>query len=162
MFVRFSALVFFGLTSGCFNLFAQLQDRATDDAIRVTVAVNEDGTHTSYQFDRANRKAIATNTTGAGKLITQTKYDLDDAGRFAAGEIFGADGKLRFKARYKYDANNRLSEETHLNKDDAVINRLVYAYDMVGKQAGYTVYDANGKVIGQTTPKNTSPSPRRK
>ncbi len=159
---RLFPLLLVCLTSGSFALRAQLQDRGSEDAIRVTVAVNEDGSRTSYQYDQANHKAVATTTSANGKSMGTIKYVLDDAGRFAAGEIYDADGKLRFKARYKYDGAGRLSEETHLSKDDLVQNRLVYAYDMVGKQTGYTVYDANGNVVGQTTPAKRNPPPRKK
>ena len=159
---RSLALLFFCLTSGCPTLPAQLQERGRSDDIRVTVAVNEDGSHTSYEFDQANHKATATNTSPNGKLLSKIRYDLDDAGKFSAGEIFGPDGKLRFKTRYKYDGSGRLSEETHLSKDDVVQNRLVYSYDMIGKQTGYIVYDASGKVIGQTAPSKPNPPSRKR
>jgi len=50
-----------------------------------------------------------------------------------------------------------LQEETHLGKDDAVLSRIVYSYNQAGKQTGYSIFDASGKLIGKT-----SPSPPRK
>ena len=47
--------------------------------------------------------------------------------------VFGPDGKFVFKTVYKYDAAGRLEEETHLTKDDEIINKVVYQYDPSGK-----------------------------
>src|SRR4051812_10761598 len=91
---------------------AQLQDKGADDSVRVTVAQNQDGTRTSYQYDNANHKAVATTTGSDGKTLSKINYDLDENGRFKAGEVFDAKGQLRFKTQYKYDANGRLEQET--------------------------------------------------
>jgi hypothetical protein len=42
---------------------------------------------------------------------------------------------LLFKTLYKYDAAGRLERETHLAKDDRVIQTLVYRYDAQGAAA---------------------------
>ena len=82
-----------------------------------------------------------------------------------SGEIYGADEQLRFKALYKYDAAGKLIQETQLGPDDAVRNKIVYAYDKNGQQTGYSVYDAAGKLIRQTpgvAPRATTPPNKRK
>jgi hypothetical protein len=38
-----------------------------------------------------------------------------------------------------------MAQETHLAKDDSLINKIVYQYDPKGKQIGYSVFDASGK-----------------
>ena len=133
-------------------IHAQLQDRATTDAVRVTVSINPDGSRTTYEFDRPNRKAVARMTSAEGKPQGKIRYDLDDAGRFVTGEVFAGDGKFRFKTRYKYDAAGRLLEESQLTKQDAPQHKIVYSYDSAGKQTGYAVYDSTGRLLGQTTP----------
>ncbi|MDQ6766124.1 MAG: hypothetical protein M3Z22_08515 [Verrucomicrobiota bacterium] len=142
-------VVVFGVAAAAHG---QLADRENSEAVRVTVSVNPDGSHTSYEFDPANHRAVATTTTADGKSQGKTRYVLDDAGRFATGEVFAADGKFRFKSRYKYDAAGHLAEEIQLNKEDAVQHRIVYSYDAAGKQTGYAILDATGKLLGQTTP----------
>ncbi len=131
---------------------AQLQ-APISDAIRVTVSQNDDGTRTAYEFDPANKKAVATTTSSAGKPLQKIRYRLDNAGRFETGEVFGPDDQFRFKTVYRYDPNGRLLYETQLTKGNIVKLRLVYAYDESGKQNGYTVYDGAGKLLGQTTKK---------
>src|SRR4051812_18460988 len=123
-----------------------------DQPVRVNVTVNPDGTRTTYQFDQAHRQATATNTTSAGKVTTKTKYEIDDAGRFSTGVVFGPDDKFLYKSVLKYTADGRLDQESHLDKDNALVNRLVYSYDPNGRQTGYVVYDGSGNVIGRTTP----------
>ena len=56
------------------------------DAVRVTISLNADGSRTTYQFDDANHKAIATTTNREGKSLGKTHYTLDDSGRFATGD----------------------------------------------------------------------------
>ena len=60
---------------------------------------------------------------------------------------------LRFKISYQYDAASRLAQETQVAKDGSVRNRIVYSYDAAGPQAGYAVYDGDGKLLGRTTPR---------
>jgi hypothetical protein len=125
-----------------------------NEPIHVTVSQNEDGSRTAYQVDPSNHHATATTTALNGKLISRIEYKLDEAGRFLTGEVFGADGKFQYKSIYKYDpANGRLAEEAKVTNKDALLLRLVFAYDGTGKQAGYSVYDANGKLVGQTKKK---------
>jgi hypothetical protein len=80
----------------------------------------------------------------ARKLI----YELDDAGRFSGGRIFGPDGRLRFKSRYTYDSEGRLQEETQSAENDTVLHKIVYSYEQNGKQNGYSIFDASGKLLG--------------
>ncbi len=131
---------------------AQLQS-AENNAIRVTVSQNADGSRTAYATDPANHRATATTTGPDGKTVGTIRYTLDEAGRYATGEVLGPKSEFRYKAVYKYDGAGRLSEETQSTKEGAVTVKLVYSYDANGKQAGYAVYDAAGKLLGQTTKK---------
>lgn len=159
MFVRLSAtllaLAFLGSPP---LLRAQLASPAPD-AVRVTVSMNADGTRTTYEFDGPNRRATATTTTREGKTIGKIRYTLDDAGRFATGEVYGPNDQFRFKTLYKYDAAGKLLEEKQLGSDDVLHNKIVYAYDKNGRQTGYSVYDAAGKLIKQTPGVAPSRSP---
>jgi hypothetical protein len=138
---------------------AQTSAPATDDAVRVTVALNADGSRTVYQFDAANHEATATTTDSDGKLRGKIVYQIGDAGRFTSGVVFGPDEKFLFKSVYKYDAAGRMEQETHLAKDDSVINKILYKYNPAGKQIGYSVFDPTGKLIsGTASPTPTAPS----
>jgi hypothetical protein len=129
------------------SAIAQTPAPAANDAVRVTVALNADGSRTIYQFDNAKHEAVATTTDPDGKPRGKIVYQIGDAGRFTSGVFFGPDEKFLFKSVYKYDAAGRVEEETHLRKDEAVINKIVYKYDSKGKQIGYSVFDPTGKLI---------------
>lgn len=133
---------------------------ADNDAVRVNVTLNADGSRTAYEFDQAHHKATATTTAADGKALGKIVYQIDDAGRFASGRILGPDKKLLYKSTYKYGNGGRLEEETHLGKDDAVINKIIYSYDAAGRQIGYEVVDASGKLIGRTSPPKPTASPK--
>jgi hypothetical protein len=137
---------------------AQSAPPQSNDSVRVSVTLNEDGSRTSYQFDNPNHKATATTTGPDGKPQGKIEYLLDDVGRFGSGRIFGPDGKFQFRSLYKYDAAGHLQEESKFGKDDRLLSKIVYAYDSAGKQTGYAVYDGNGKLIGQTSSPLTAPS----
>lgn len=138
--------------------FAQSAEKTQSDAIRVTVSMNADGSRTVYQFDDAQHKAIATTTNHDGKLREKIHYDMDDLGRFSSGTIFGPDGRLRFKSRYKYDAAGRLQDEIQSAEDGTLLHKIVYSYDQSGKQTGYSIFDANGRLIGRTSASSLSPT----
>ena len=140
-------------TAGAGLVARAQQAAAPAGSIRVTMSLNEDGSKTVYETDTANRKATATTTSEAGKLMGKIRYTLDEAGRYETGEVSGPDDKLRFKTAYKYDAAGQLKEETQLTPQGAVRHKIVYAFDAAGKSAGYSVFDASGKLLGQTTPK---------
>ncbi|MCA1660158.1 MAG: hypothetical protein LC642_06445 [Verrucomicrobiaceae bacterium] len=138
---------------------AQLQDRSAEAPVRVTVAQNQDGSRTSYAYDQPNRKAVASTMAEDGKLLSKIHYDLDEQGRFKAGEVYDGKGELRFKTEYKYDPKGRLESETQLTRDGSVRHKLVYSYNDMGKQTGYAVYDASGKLLGRsnvTSPQSAS------
>ena len=152
--IAFVAVVFllpFGL--------AQTPEPSLTDAVRVRVSLNSDGSRTTYEFDNVHHKATATTSAPDGKLLGRIRYDIDDAGRFSSGSIFGPDDKFRFKSQYKYDAAGRLEEETHLTKDDSVINKFVYRYNQAGKGTGYSLYDASGKLVANSTTPTPTPKP---
>ncbi len=140
-------------------IIAQTPATSPNDAVRVRVTLNADGSRTIYQFDNAKHEAIATTTDPNGKPRGKIVYQIGDAGRFVSGVVFGPDGRFLFKSVYKYDAAGRLEEETHLGKDDAVINKIVYKYDSKGKQIGYSVFDPTGKLLsGVASPTPTASS----
>src|SRR5437870_10295715 len=148
------ALLVCGDTKG----FGQSPEQPRGDAMRVTVSMHPDGSRTVYNFDAAQHKAIATTTGQDGKLRQTIRYELDDADRFSSGRIFGPDGRLRFKSRYTYDSAGRLQEETQSAANDTLLHKIVYSYDQNGKQTGYSIFDASGKLLGRTTPSVTSPA----
>jgi hypothetical protein len=127
--------------------------QSSDDAVRVTVTMNPDGSKTVYQTGQSNHQVTATTTGANGKVQGKIIYKLDAEGRYESGRVFGPNGSLRFKTRYRYDAASHLAEETQLGKDDSVRNRIVYSYDSSGRSAGYTVYDGDGRLIGRTSAK---------
>jgi hypothetical protein len=134
-------------------IIAQTPGPSSNDAVRVTVSLNADGSRTVYQFDNAKHEAIATTTESDGKSRGKIVYQIGEAGRFVSGVVFGPEEKFLFKSIYKYDAAGRLEQETHLAKDDAVVNKIVYKYNPAGKQTGYSVFDAAGKLVsGSTSP----------
>ncbi len=158
--LRRCALAFLLLTTGLVRPAAtQTPTSSAADTVRVTVCQNNDGSQTTYETDPANPKALATTTSAAGKPMGKIRYVLDEAGRYESGSVFGPDDRLQFKTLYKYDDSGRLLHETRLTKDDVVTMKLVYAYDQAGRQAGYSVYDATGKLLGQTTPRDQPLAP---
>lgn len=139
----------FAVAGGSLLALAQ----SADDAVRVTVTMNPDGSKTVYQTNGAERRSTATTTGANGKAQGKIVYKLDANGRYESGEVFAANGTLRFKTRYRYDAAGHLLEETQLAKDDAVQNRIVYSYDAAGHSSGYAIYDGDGRLLGRTTAK---------
>ncbi|MBA3607871.1 MAG: hypothetical protein H0W43_05070 [Chthoniobacterales bacterium] len=150
MFRPFLTLIF-AFAAACGGLPALAQ--TTDDAVRVTVTMNPDGSKTVYQTDGANRRSTAITTGANGKTQGKIIYRLDGNGRYESGEVFAASGTLRFKTRYRSDAAGHLLEETQLAKDDSVQNRIVYSYDASGHSSGYAIYDGDGRLLGRTTAK---------
>ena len=154
-----SAIVFSALTCGANVAFSQDLEKTEFNAARVTVSMNADGSRTTYQFDDAQHKAIATTAGQDGKLRQTIRYELDDVGRFSSSRIFGPDGRLRFNSRYTYDSQGRLQEENQTAENDTLLYKIVYSYDQNGKQTGYSIFDASGKLLGRTTPLIAAPSP---
>jgi hypothetical protein len=56
-----------------------------------------------------------------GKSARRIRYELDDAWGFSSGPIFGLDGQPRFRS---------------LEKNDALLHKIVYHHDSAGKQTG--------------------------
>ena len=154
-----SAIVLTALLCDVKIAFGQSPEKTEINAARVTVSMNADGSRTVYQFDDAQHKAIATTTGQDGKVRQTIRYALDDAGRFSSGQIFGPDGRLRFKSRYSYDSEGRLQEETQNAENNTLLHKIVYSYNQNGKQTGYSIFDASGKLLGRTTPLVTAQSP---
>ena len=129
--------------------------QSSDDAVRVTLTMNPDGSKTVYQTGGSNHRVTATTTGANGKVQGKIIYKLDVDGRYESGQVFAPNGSLRFKTCYRYDAAGHLAEETQLGKDDSVRNRIVYSYDAAGHSAGYAVYDGEGRLIGRTSAKTS-------
>jgi YD repeat-containing protein len=138
---------------------AQSSEPSANEAVRIRVIMNSDGSRTVYKFDDAQRKAVATTTGDDGKIRQRIDYDLDESGRFSSGNVFGPDGRLRFKSRYTYDSASRLQEETQSAEDGTLLHKIVYSYDQNGKQTGYSIFDGSGKLLGRTTASTMNPSP---
>src|SRR2546430_9604815 len=149
-----SALIACGVTIG----LSQSPEQTRSDAVRVTVSMHPDGSRTVYKFDNAQHKAVATTTDPDGKLRETIRYELDEAGRFSSGEISGPDGRLRFTSRYKHDDGGRLLEEIQSSENGTLLHKIVYSYDASGKQTGYSVFDASGKLVGGTSAGKIRPS----
>jgi len=139
--------------------FAQYPEQSGTDSVRVTVSMHPDGSRTVYNFDNAQHKAVATTTGPDGKIRETIRYELDNAGHFSSAEISGSDGRLRLRSRYKYDDMGRILEETQSAQDGTLLHRIVYSYDSSGKQTGYSIFDASGKLVGRTGAASTRPSP---
>lgn len=142
--------------------FPQVPAAIENEAVRVNVTMNADGSRTIYEFDPPHRKATATTKERDGKMRRKIHYDLDDAGRFSSGRVFGPDGHFRFRTLYKYDGGGRLETETQIGKDDVVLSKIVYSYDQSGKQSGYSIFDDKGNLIGRTPSATPSPSKKRR
>ena len=118
----------------------------SDEAVRVRMVVNLDGSRSTYRFNDVERKCVATTTSEDGKLRQKVRYELDDAGRFLTGRIFAPDGKLLFQSRYKYDSAGRMEKETQMNEQGDVLHRLIYSYAQTGRPSGYSVFDTIGRL----------------
>jgi hypothetical protein len=136
--------------------------QASTDTVRVTMSMHPDGSRTVYNFDNAQRTAVATTTDPDGKVRQTIRYQLDNAGRFSAGEVSGPDGRVRLKSRYRYDDAGRIQEEAQSAANGALLHKIVYSYDSAGKQTGYSVFDASGKLVSRTggVAVRASPSPK--
>ncbi len=132
---------------------APLVAQTDNDAIRVTMTMNPDGSKTVYRVDGAKHESVATTTTANGKPGGKIIYQLDAEGRYETGRVFAADGAFRFKTLYRYNTAGQLAEETQLDKDDSVRHKIVYTFDAEGRPTGYAIYDGAGALLGRTSPK---------
>src|SRR2546423_13058882 len=80
------------------SILAQISAPSPNDAIRVTVSLNADGSRTVYQFDNAKHKAIATTSDSDGKSRGKIVYQIGEAGRFASGGVFLPNAKILFNS----------------------------------------------------------------
>jgi hypothetical protein len=53
-------------------------------------------------------------------------------------------------------------EEAQSAADGTLLNKIVYSYDSAGKQTGYSVFDASGKLVSRTGGTIARPSPSAK
>lgn len=140
---------------------ATLCAQGDDDALRVTMTMNPDGSKTVYRVDGTKHESVATTTTASGKPGGKIIYVLDAEGRYESGKVFAPNGAFRFKTLYRYNTAGELAEETQLDKDDAVRHKIVYAFDAEGHSTGYAIYDGTGALLGRTTPKSAPSATRR-
>lgn len=133
--------------------------QTSDDAIRVTVTMNPDGSKTVYQTDGPNHRSVATTTDVGGTVREKIIYRLDAEGRYESGEVFTGRGVFRFRSLYRYDSSGRLAEETQTGKDGTVLHKIVYEFDAEGHPSGYAIYDGDGNLLGHTTAKGARPHP---
>ena len=133
--------------------------QAPSDAVRVTMSMHPDGSRTTYNYDNAQHTAVATTTDPDGKVRQTIRYRLDNAGRFSSGEVSGADGRTRLKSSYKYDEGGHILEEIQTAANGTLLNKIVYSYNSSGKQTGYSVFDASGKLVSRTGSPVVLPSP---
>lgn len=162
MFRRHLLTLSFALGCSLSSTHGQATEPKSESPIRVRVTVNADGSRTTYRFDDSKHEAVATTTDEEGGARGKVVYQTDDAGRFVSGEVFAPDGKFVFKTLYKYGDAGRLEEETHLNKDGGVINKVVYKYDSHGREIGYSIFDANGRLTaGTASAPSASPKERK-
>src|SRR5262245_32301531 len=138
---------------------ATVFSQAPSDAVRVTMSMHPDGSRTVYNFDNPQHTAVATTTDPDGKVRQTVRYQLDNAGRFATGEVSGPDGRIRLKSRYKYDDTGHILDEDQSAADGTILHKIVYSYDSAGKQTGYSVFDASGKLVSRTGGPVARPSP---
>ncbi len=134
-----------------------LNAQTDDDAVRVTMTINPDGSKTVYRVDGAKHESVGTTTTASGKPGGKIIYHLDAEGRYETGRVFAPNGTFRFKTIYRYNPAGQLAEETQLDKDDSVRHKIVYSFDAEGHPTGYAIYDGAGALLGRTTPK-TAPA----
>lgn len=147
----------------CLGLAFPARSKADDDAVRVTMTLNPDGSKTVYWVDGAKHDSVGTTTTASGKPGGKIVYHLDAEGRYETGRVFAPNGAFRFKTVYRYNAAGQLAEETQLDKDEAVRHKIVYSFDAEGHPTGYAIYDGAGALLGRTTPKTASaPAGRRR
>jgi len=133
--------------------------QASTDAVRVTMSMHPDGSRTVYNFDNTQHTAVSTTTDPDGKVRQTIRYQLDNAGRFSTGEVSGPDGRVKLKSRYKYDDGGHILEEAQSAANGTPLNKIVYSYDPAGKQTGYSVFDASGKLVSRTGGSAIRPSP---
>ncbi len=132
--------------------------QTSDDAVRVTVTMNPDGSKTVYETNGASHRSVATTTDANGKVSEKIIYRLDPEGRYESGDVFTGRGVFRFRSLYRYDSGGRLVEETQTGKDGTVLHKIVYRFDAEGHPSGYAVYDGEGNLLGQTTSKAARPT----
>ncbi|MGI8891203.1 MAG: hypothetical protein ACR2G0_10535 [Chthoniobacterales bacterium] len=147
----------FSAAFACLTGLLSAAAQSDQEAVRVTVMMNPDGSKTVYQTDAANHQATATTKGSDGKPEGKIVYQLDADGHYQTGQVYAGNGALRFKTRYRYDDSGRLAEESQLTKDDSVENKIVYYYDALGQQAGYAVYDGQGRLLREVSHKTAPP-----
>ena len=86
--------------------------------------------------------------------------NADEARRFVAGKVFA------FTCFDGTRGAGRILEETQSAADGTLQHKIVYNYDLSGKQTGYSIFDASGKLVGgkgaAIVHASPSPKPREK
>jgi hypothetical protein len=118
------------------SFFSQAAAKTGDNTVRVTVSVNADRSRAVLQI-RGCAAQSSRNQHRAGGEDLREEFAMNwMMPGFSSGPIFGLDGQLRF---------------TSLEKNDALLHKIVYQHDSAGKQTGYAIFDASGKLIERTS-----------
>ncbi len=68
-------------------------------------------------------------------------------------------GAFVLRADTSTDDAGRILEEAQSAADGTLLHKIVYSYDSSGKQSGYSVFDASGKLLSRTGGAAARPSP---
>jgi hypothetical protein len=140
-------------------LMARTFGQTGDDAVRVTVTINPDGSKTVYETNGANHRSVATTTAADGRRKEKIIYRLDAQGRYESGKVLSGSGGFRFNSLYRYNSAGQLAEETQTDKEGKTLHKIVYSFDGEGHPNGYSIYDGDGNLLGRTTPKAAAARP---
>src|SRR6266404_3816818 len=89
-------------------IIAQMPPTTPNDAVRVTVTLNADGSRTIYQFDNAKHEAIAATTDANGKPRGKIVYQISDTGRFVNKIVYKYDSKGKQIGYSVFDPTGKL------------------------------------------------------
>src|SRR5882724_10265568 len=59
---------------------------------------------------------------------------------------------------YEFDPPHHKATATTTERDGKLRGKIVYSYDSAGKQTGYSIFDASGKLIDRTSPPTGTPT----
>lgn len=125
-------------------------DSSTDNAIRATTVLHDDGTKTVTVTDPDKKTSEASTYTANDKLIEKIVYTLNDQNQPVTGIVYTKTGVPAFKASYKHDALNRVTEEDDYTMDGQLIRRFTYDFTADGRVGAIHAFDAQGNELHQS------------
>lgn len=147
----------------CLPAAGLCQDDGTDNAIRVTTTLHEDGTKTVTQMNPDSHTSEASTYDARDHLRQKIVYALNERNQPESGVVYTPDNKPVFKAAYTRDNLDRVTEEADYTMADQLIRRFVYEFGADGKVSRIRAFDANGVEMQQTEArKDVSKVPRRR